>query len=226
MEMPMNAARALGRLGGQKEVPPMRISRLPTAQLAVLLAVAVGLVLAPAAGAKTTKVKIRTGTTTLTFNPQANQNLAAMGIAVGPVAPATAAAGPILTFPIRKGTLKVTGVKRKKVTGTVTHAGGMTLSTATFAVAMNRPVVALATTGSTMNASILLAATPAGSLTMADVNLSNAKVTLTRTRVKLTGIVVRLNATAAGAMNAAFQVTGFSPGFLVGSATLSAALAH
>jgi hypothetical protein len=190
----------------------------------MLLVALVALAIAPAAGAKTTTVKLKGGTTTLAFNPQSAQNLQAMGIAVAPVAPTTAAAGPVLTFPIRSGTLKISGAKKKKVTGKVTQAGGMTLSNPGYAVTMNTPSVTLAAAGSNMAASTLLNGTPAGVMAVADVDLSKAKVTLTSKTVKITGVVVKLNPTAAGVMNQVFAVTGFTPGFEVGTATLRADL--
>lgn len=202
----------------------MKHSRLPAASLGLSLVALVALAIAPAAGAKTTTVKLKGGTTTLVFNAQSAQNLSAMGIAVAPVAPTTAAAGPVLTFPIRGGTLKISGATKKKVTGKVTQTGGMTLSKAGYAVAMNAPAVTLAATGSNMAASILLNGTPAGVMAVADVDLSKVKVTLTSKKVKITGVVVKLNPTAAGVMNQVFQVTGFTPGFQVGTATLRADL--
>jgi hypothetical protein len=200
----------------------MKNSRLAAAWVATLL---VALAIAPAAGAKTTAVKLKGGTTTLAFNGQSAANLQAMGIAVAPVAPTTAVAGPVLTFPIRSGTLKIAGAKKKKVTGHVTQTGGMTLSKPTYVVAMNTPSVTLGgATGSNMAARILLNGASAGVMAVADVDLSKAKVTLTSKKVKLTGVVVKLNPTAAGVLNQVFQVTGFTPGFVIGTATLRADL--
>lgn len=200
----------------------MTISLFRLRRLAMPLVAAVMLALAPAAAAKTTTVKLKSGTTKLAFDAKAIQNLTAMGIAVSPVAPTTAA-GPVLSFRVRGGTLKVKGAKRKKATGQIRQDGGMTLASATYSVAMNKPAVVLGATGSTMAANVTLAGTtPVGIMTMADLDLSKMKVTLTSKRVQLSRVAVHLNTVAAGSMNTFFGVNGFTPGFAIGTATVRA----
>src|SRR5262245_33276104 len=119
---------------------------MPLIRTSLVLAVIALAVSPPAADATT--VKIKSGTTTLTFGQPAIQQLTGMGIGFAPTAPATAA-GPALIFPITGGKLKVV---KQKVTGTITHGGGMTLSNPALSIALTNPVVALAGRQSALNA--------------------------------------------------------------------------
>jgi hypothetical protein len=199
----------------------MRFGRSMVVRCAALaasgaLAVAVT---APAAGATT--LKLKGGTTTLTFGTPAAQALAGMGIAIAPSAPATAA-GPVLSFPISSGTLKLTGRGKKQVSGTITHAGGMSLSNATLAIGLTKPVVKLAGKQSTLNANAALGPTPPLVIEMATLDVSKATTSVTAKRVRIAGARVKLTELAATTMNAGFSVTGFTPGFEIGTATVVA----
>jgi hypothetical protein len=192
------------------------ISRCAAVAAVGALAIAVA---APAAGATT--LKLKGGTTTLTFATPAIQSLGAMGIGFQPIAPATAAAAAV-SFPIRSGTLKVRGHSRKKVSGRITHRGGMSLSNQTLSIALTKPLVKLAGKTSTLDAATIVGTSPPLPITMATLDLSKAKTRVTSKRVRISGVRVKLTKLAASSMNAGFSVTGFTPGFLIGTATLKA----
>lgn len=188
-------------------------SAVPAALGALALAVA-----APAAGATTLKVK--GGTTKLTFGGPAVQQLVGMGIGFAPVAPATAA-GTVLSFPIRSGTLKVTRGSHKKVRGKITHRGGMSLFNQALSIGLSKPAVTLAGKKSALDATAVIG-TSQLPMTIATLDISKAKTSVTSKRVRITGVRVKLTEFAAASMNAGFSVTGFSPGFEIGTATLKA----
>jgi hypothetical protein len=184
----------------------------------VLAAVALAATAPPAHAAT---LKIKGGTTTLTFGAPAIESLTGMGIAIAPTQPATAA-GPALAFPIKSGSLKVSG--RQVRSGRVMHTGGMTLSTDTLTIALTKPVVSLAGRRSALDATTSFGGGATLATQMATLDLSRAKTSLTAKRLKLTGVKVKLTKLAAEAMNGGFAVTGFTPGFEIGTATLQADL--
>ena len=199
----------------------MRLARsiiVRSVALAALTALALTAT-APTAGATT--LKIKGGTTTLTFGQPAIQALAAMGIQFAPVAPATAA-GTVLSFPVRSGALKVTGRAHKKVTGKLTHGGGMKLFNQVLTVGLTDPVARLAGKASTLDAAAAIGTSPPLTIEMSTLDVSRAKTTVTAKRVRITGVRVKLTDLAASSLNAGFGVTGFTPGFEIGAATLKA----
>ncbi len=187
-----------------------------------VVAALVALALPASAGAKTTTLKVKGGSTALTFAPAAAQQLVAMGITLAPIAPATAGAGGAIVFPIASGKLKVTSGKHPKITGTVADRGGITLSNQIVSIALNQPSVALAGKQSALNATSSIGGSAPLAIQMATLDLSKAKLSITSKRVKISGVNVKLTGLAASSMNAAFSVTGFTTGFLIGTATLQA----
>jgi hypothetical protein len=198
-------------------VPRLLIAR--SAALVALGALAVAIT-APTANART--LRLKGGATTLTFGQPAVEALTDMGISFAASAPATAA-GSSLSFPIRSGKLKVSG---KKVSGRITHRGGMSLSNQSLSIALTKPLVKLAGKTSTFDATAAFGASPSMTITMADLDLSKAKTSITSKRIRISGVHVKLTELAATSMNAGFSVTGFTPGFEIGTATLKADVAR
>ena len=56
----------------------------------------------------------------------------------------------------------------------------------------------------------------------ADLDVFKAKTSVTSKRILISGVHVKLTELAATSMNAGFAVTGFTPGFEIGTATLNA----
>ena len=191
----------------------MRLHRVP------ILLVAVTFVAAAPAEAAT--VKLKGGTTTLTFGQPALTALSGMGIGFSATAPATLS-GTALKFPIKAGKVKVSG---KKVTGTINHGGGMTLSNPTLAIGLSKPAVVLAGAKSALNATALIGTSPIP-LQMATLDMTKAKTKITSKRITISGVHVKLTQIAASSMNAGFNVTGFTTGFEIGTATLQATVKH
>jgi hypothetical protein len=201
----------------------MRLARSITLRSAAVAALGTFVLAGTAPTAGATTLKVKGGTTTLTFGRPAIQALSTMGISFAPVAPASAA-GEVLSFPIRSGTLKVTGGARKKVAGTITHRGGMTLSNSVLAVGLSKPMVRLAGRRSELDTTSVIGTAPPLTIDMATLDLSRAKMSVTRKRVRIGRVHVKLTSLAASAMNAGFGVTGFTPGFEIGTATVKAAV--
>jgi hypothetical protein len=84
----------------------------------------------------TQKIKVTGGDTTLTLNDAAKSGLAAQGITVAPIAPATSASAGSLTFPIAGGKLKSTNFF-----GAIGHKGGVTLTKGDNTVKVKRLVL-------------------------------------------------------------------------------------
>ena len=194
----------------------MRSARFILAALVVALAIPVN------AGAATKTLKVKGGTTTLTFAPPAAQQLAAMGITFAPLAPATMTPAAAVAFPISSGKLKVTSGKHPKLTGTVALRGGMSLANQIVSIALNSPSAVLAGRQSVLNAKSSIGGSAPLPIQMATLDLSKAKATVTSKRVTLSGVKLKLTQLAAASMNAAFSVNGFTPGFEIGTVALKA----
>jgi hypothetical protein len=75
---------------------------------------------------------------------------------------------------------------------------------------------------SVLNATSSIGGSPPLPIQMATLDVSKAKATVTSKRVTLSGVRLKLTKTAAVSMNGAFSVTGFTPGFEIGTVTLKA----
>lgn len=150
------------------------------------------------------------GATSLALDPAAGQALSSLGVAVAPVAPATA--GPKgLSFPIVSGF-----VRGRDLAGTIVHRGGITFSAANgksltvtdFVIDTRRGVLTAAAGGARVDLLKLDLSAPAVSATDDEIVIGNVPASLT--------------ATAAQALNATFGVTAFTEGLRIGVATVDA----
>jgi len=82
------------------------------------------------------KIKVTGGDTTLTLSDAAKSALAAQGITVAPIAPATSGSAGSFTFPIAGGKLKST-----TLFGAIAHKGGLTLTKGDKTVKVKRLVL-------------------------------------------------------------------------------------
>ncbi|MDO8211959.1 hypothetical protein [Conexibacter sp. CPCC 206217] len=166
-----------------------------------------GLALGTAASAPVSRdVAIDRGTTTLQINAQTAGALRQFGATLAPIAPATAdAATGQLFFPITGGTVNPTAFS-----GSITHSGGLNIGP----LPLSDLVVNL---GATPTLTTNLGA-------VADLDLSRITTSVDpRTRaINVGGAGVRINATAAGALNAAFRTTAFQAGQEIATASLAA----
>lgn len=162
---------------------------------------------APAAQAKTLKVK-KTGGTTLTLDAGTAGALTSLGVTVAPIKPAKAASSGV-RFPVTGGRLN-----SKTLAGNIRHSGGLRFSNGTtnvdltnFTINIDDDPDLVATVGDD-RASIL------------KLDLSGLKNRSKGRSIKLSGVKATLTAEAAAALNGAFSVTAFTEGLTLGMASV------
>lgn len=158
-------------------------------------------------------VPLRGGRTDVTFVPAAAQALASAGVAVGPIAPAAAAADGSVGFPIGRRSVVAAGLQ----TGTIDHGGGLKLVKGATEVSLTDFLVRIDATPS-------LAARLgySGERTpLIDVNLGTATPVVTEGAVTVGPTTLMLNAGGAQAINALFG-TAFRAGDPLATATVRA----
>jgi hypothetical protein len=144
--------------------------------------------------------QVVSGATVLVPDPATAQVLAAGGVSLAPVAPATA--GPAgVSFPVTGGQLNL-AVR----TGSLAHSGGLSLTRGGTSLALTDPGVELARA-----ATFSVVAGSLGRQTIADLDLGGARLSpeLSAAGGELTiaGAVVRLNALAATALGGRLGIT-------------------
>lgn len=176
-----------------------RLSSPRRTALAAGLAVAGALVAAPAAfGADA--VLEKHGATRLTLDTATAKALAANGIAVAPIGPASAR-GRVVSFPVTGGTIAdlSTGA------GTITHSGGLRLSAGHTVVRLTDFTVRVGET------SVLTATVGAKRLPILTLNTAKASVGISGGRdIGIRGVTTTLTPQAATALNRAFATKLFS----------------
>ena len=118
-----------------------RLRPLFGAALLALCLMAVG-----ATGAQAAKVKITGGTTTITPSAATSQFLTNNGIAVTPIAPATASNGAV-TLPIAGGRINPTTLR-----GFITHRGGLKFTKGTNSLALRHFLITSTNRGAFLDA--------------------------------------------------------------------------
>jgi hypothetical protein len=155
-------------------------------------------------------LRLRGGTTTLALDPGATSALQSLGVTPGVIAPATAGAAG-LAFPITRGT-----VNAKTLAGFVSHSGGITLTKGATVVRLERFRINVDSKPD------LTAVLGGHRVSILDLDLSGSKTGVKGRRVTVTGVVARLTAGAAGALNQAFATTAFTAGLKLGTASTAA----
>jgi hypothetical protein len=160
-----------------------------------------------------TQTELRaTGATALALDPGALAALTSLGVTPGVIGPATLS-GATAAFPITGGTAEL-----DLTAGTVGHAGGLSLTAGATTVRLESFAIALGAAPqllATVNDS-------AAKVPVADLDLSGVTPQIAGRTITLPGVGVKLTATAAGALNAAFGTTGVPAGLLLGRATVTA----
>jgi hypothetical protein len=151
------------------------------------------------------------GTTTLAFNGTTQGVLGQLGVAVAPIAPATAGTSGV-SFPVTGGTLDA-----EDLAGTVEHSGGIALTSGPTRVDLTSPTVTFSDTPQ-------LGATYSGApIAIADVTVAGSpQIDATDRTISANLSAVRLTTTAAVALNSFFRTTVFTAGTDIGTATLTA----
>lgn len=177
------------------------------AVLAVALAAMMAIAIAPAASAKTLKVK-KTGGTTLKIDASTAEALTSLGVSVAPIKPAKAAGGGV-RFPVTGGMLD-----SKTLAGNIRHSGGLRFSNGTTTVDLTRFTI-------NIDKNPDLVATVGGKrVSILNLDLSGLKNSSKGKSIKLSGVKASLTADAAAALNGAFGVTAFTEGLALGTASV------
>ena len=160
--------------------------------------------------ARTARIALRGGATTLALDPGAASALQSLGVTAAPVDPATAGEGGI-AFPITGG--KLNG---KTFAGSITHSGGLALSAGSTRVELTDFTINV---DGDPDLTALVGGTRVSILTL---DLSGLTTAVKGRQLTIGGVKASLTAAAAGALNDAFHVTAFTEGLVLGTATVSA----
>lgn len=151
------------------------------------------------------------GSTNLALDPGTAQALTGLGVTAAPIGEATALPSGELSFPI-------TGGKANTSTfaGVIRHSGGISLTAGSTVVEL---------TDFTINVDgqpDLTALVGGSRVSILALDLSELKAKVVGKRITLGNVTAKLTAEAADALNAAFGVTAFSEGLVLGKATVKA----
>ncbi len=148
------------------------------------------------------------GATGLALDAGAVAALTSLGVAPGVVAPATLAEGEV-RFPITGGL-----VNAETLAGEITHSGGLSLTRGATRVELGEPTIGI---DDSPALSLVLGGTR---VDVVSLDASGARTTVDGDAVTVSGVVARLTAPAAQALNAAFGTTAFAEGLVLGTATV------
>lgn len=148
------------------------------------------------------------GATSLALDPGAASALGSLGITPGVLAPATAGADG-LAFPITGGK-----VDAESLAGTIEHSGGISLTRGSTVVELRDFTIGI---DDTPTLSALVGGQRVEILTL---DVANIQRSVRGNTVVVGGVVAKLTAAAAGALNQAFGTTAFTEGLTLGTATL------
>jgi hypothetical protein len=179
-------------------------------RLVVLLTALAAMAFAGTATAASSKVEVESGKTTLALDPGTAAALTDAGIAVKPIGDAEAGSDGI-AFPVVGGWLSP-----DPVGGRIHHLGGLRLRSDDATVRLRNFVVRL-----DEDPDLLAYAGGPDRVSIADLDLSQAQVSLGADRLQASGVVVKLSADGAAALNAAFGL-GLSAGLPLGTASVDA----
>jgi hypothetical protein len=157
------------------------------------------------------ELAFRGGATSLAIDPGAASTLGSQGIALTPAAPATLSADGSIAFPIARGR-----VNAKTLAGSVTQRGGLTFTKGTSVLTFGDLVV------QTSGSAKVSARVGSGRMDVLSLDTGPARDSASGRTLTLGGLVGRLTAEAAAALNQAFATTAFTPGTALGTATLTA----
>ena len=151
-----------------------------------------------------------TGQTTLVVDPGAAAALGSLSIVPSPIAPATAAPGG-LAFPITGGSLNT-----QTLAGQITHSGGLRLTKGGTVVDLTSFNIEID------DAPDLTALLGGNRASILNLDLSQAQPSVAGKSVTVSGVKATLTAAAASTLNGAFATSAFTPGLLLGTATVAA----
>jgi hypothetical protein len=154
-------------------------------------------------------VVFRGGNTTLALDPGAASALSSLGISAAPIAPARAG-GSGLRFPVTGGR-----VDAASLAGSIRHSGGLALSRGETRVELRSFTIGID------ESPALSARLGSDRVEILTLDVSDIERRVRGRRVTVSGVVARLTAGAAAALNQAFSTDAFQEGLVLGTATVN-----
>lgn len=150
------------------------------------------------------------GATTLKLDKGTAAALTSLGVAVAPISPSTAGSKGV-KFPITGGS-----VNSKTLAGKIRHSGGLRLSAGSTVVDLKNFTINIDKKPD------LVATVGDARVSILTLDLSKLKNNSSGKNIRLSGVKGSLTSAAADALNAAFGVTAFKKGLVLGTATVNA----
>jgi hypothetical protein len=151
------------------------------------------------------------GSTDLTLDPGTADALTGLGVAVGPIDPASVTPAGAIAFPITGGRANTS-----TFAGSIDHSGGIALTAGATRVEL---------TDFRINVDAdpdLTAKLGDQRVSILSLDLSQLEPMVAGRRITLGNVTAKLTAGAASALNAAFSTTAFTEGLVLGKATVNA----
>lgn len=150
------------------------------------------------------------GSTDLALDPGTAQALTDLGVSAAPVGPASVTPGGELSFPITGGRANAS-----TFAGSIGHSGGISLTAGSTVVELTEFRI-------NVDADPDLTALVGGTrVSILSLDLTGLEASVQGRRITLGNVVGSLTADAAAALNAAFGVTAFTEGLVLGTATVN-----
>jgi hypothetical protein len=150
------------------------------------------------------------GSTTLKLDKGTATALTSLGVAVAPISPSTAGSKGV-RFPITGGK-----VNSKTLAGYIKHSGGLRLSAGSTVVDLKNFTINIDKKPD------LVATVGDARVSILTLDLSKLKNDSSGKNIRLSGVKGSLTTAAADALNAAFGVTAFKKGLVLGTAAVDA----
>ncbi len=156
------------------------------------------------------------GSTNVHLSSDFNNALGSLGVRAGDVFPGRLRRG-TASFPITDGTINADDLK-----GEIIHSGGLSLRAGTTTVKLRSFIIEISDSGIVLTGHVSVNGNTVGRIPLFDLTLPPATSSLfSLQRVRLSNVAVTLRPEAAAALNSVFNVTAFTPGFSIGTASVN-----
>ena len=171
------------------------------------------------------------GATSVTLDEGLTTALDTLGVTVGVSDPGTIDDDGVISFPIVAGALD-----SETSIGDISHSGGLTFSSEDGTIVVDLLSFMIDNTSGISDVEIVLPGVPqgpkmtglaglnddlAGRFALFNMDLTDAIADVSETDVTITGVGLTLTAVGAAALNQAFAVDAFTPGFVIGTADVA-----
>ena len=172
----------------------------------------------PEGGSTTPQLTFFNGWTQVALSPAFGGALTTLEIRAGSTFPGRLVRNRA-TFPIVGGSIEAQSLK-----GEILHVGGLTLTKATTRVKLENFIINVDVNGIVLTGQVSVNGSVVGRIPLFDLTLATPATEGEEEgalRVDLNGVQVTLRPEAAAALNQVFSTNAFTPGFNIGTATLS-----